>query len=149
MTGDDSYASCGQEVAADIRSTDEQVRETLAGVPEDQRVLVTDHDSFGYFAQAYGFDVVGVVVPGGSTLGDPSSAEVADLVATIQQTGVPAIFANTANPQQLADAIAGEAGDVAVVELYVGSLGEPGSGADTYQSMILTNAQRISDALAG
>ena len=149
-TGDDSYATCGQQVSTDIRSTDEQVRQILAEVPAGQRVLVTDHDSFGYFAGAYDFDVIGVVVPGGSTLGDPSSAEVADLVATIQDAGVPAIFANTANPQQLADTIAGEAGnDVEVVELYVGSLGEPGSGAETYQSMILTNAQRISDALAG
>ena len=62
---------------------------------------------------------------------------------------MPAIFANTANPQALIDALASEVGDIEVVDLYVDSLGEPGSGADTYQGMVRTNAQRISDALAG
>lgn len=148
-TGDAAYEKCGTDVAAELRATDEQVRATLAAVPADKRILVTDHDALGYLAAAYDFDIAGVVVPGGSTLAEPSSAELATLAATVEQAGVPAIFANSANPSALVDALAGEVGDVEVVELYVDSLGEPGSGADTYQGMMTTDAQRIADALAG
>ena len=127
----------------------DEVAATLATVPEDQRILVTDHDALGYLAAAYGYTVAGTVIPGGSTLAEPSSAELAELTATVQQTGVPAVFANTTNPQALIDALASEAGAIEVVALYVDSLGEPGSGADTFQGMVRTNAQLISDALDG
>lgn len=149
-TGDDAYAACGQEVSASLAETDEEVRTILAAVPAGSRILVTDHDAFGYFAEAYDFEVAGVVIPGGSTLAEPSSAEVSALVATIQEAGVPAIFANTANSTALVDAVAAESGEqIAVVELYVDSLGPEGSGAATYQEATVTNATRIADALAG
>lgn len=150
VTGNQAYAACGDDLSVDLATLNQQeVGPTLAAVPADLRILVTDHDAFGYFAEAYGFEVAGVVIPGGSTLAKPSSAELADLTAVVRDTGVPAIFSNTANPQALVEALAAEVGDIEVVELYVGSLGEPGSGADTYQGMMRTNAQRISDALAG
>lgn len=148
-TGDAAYEACGAQVAADIRATDEQVRTTLAAVPADKRILITDHDALGYFAAAYDFDIAGVVIPGGSTLAEPSSAELAALAATVEQSGVSAIFANSANPSALVDALAAEVGNVEVVELYIDSLGEPGSGADTYQGLMTTDAQRVADALAG
>jgi len=149
-TGDDAYAACGQEVSASLAETDEEVRTILAAVPAGSRILVTDHDAFGYFSEAYDFEVAGVVIPGGSTLAEPSSAEVSALVATIRATGVPVIFANTANPTALVDAVAAESGEqIAVVELYVDSLGPEGSGAETYQEAMVTNATRIADALAG
>lgn len=149
-TGDDGYGDCGEEVAASLAATDEEVRTLLHSVPAESRVLVTDHDAFGYFSRAYGYTVAGVVIPGGSTLAQPSSAELAALAKTIRSAGVKAIFANTANPSALIDALARESGQqVAVVELYVGSLGPAGSGADTYQGMMLTNARLIADALVG
>jgi zinc/manganese transport system substrate-binding protein len=149
-TGDQAFTACGQQVRDSLLETDEQVRTILEVVPDDQRVLVTDHDAFEYFAQAYGFEIAGVVIPGGSTLAEPSSDELADLVEVIQSTGVPAIVTDVAEPDALADAVAAEVGDdVALVELYVGSLGPSGSGADTYAGMMVTNAQRIADALAG
>lgn len=149
VTGDPAYASCGVSVQDELTTLDDDVRATLATVDPTKRILVTDHDALEYFATAYGYTVAGTVVPGGSTLAEPSSAELAALAATVKEAGVPAIFANTANPQALVDALAAEAGDISVVELYIGSLGAPGSGADTYQSMMTTNAQRISAALAG
>ena len=92
----------------------------------------------------------GVVIPGGSTLAQPSSSDLAALAETVRVTGVKAIFANTANPTALVDALAQEAGtQVSVVELYIGSVGAAGSGADTYQTMMVTNAHRIADALNG
>lgn len=146
--GGPAYAECGEQVAAEIRGAESEVAELLESVPADRRILVTDHDALGYLADAYGYEVAGVVIPGGSTLAEPSSAELRQLVETIQAEGVPAIFANTADPTVLADAVAAEAGEnVEVVVLYVGSLGEPGSGADTYISMMLTDARLIADAL--
>lgn len=149
-TGDDTFSECGQQVADDLRGTDAEVREILSRLDDDQRVLVTDHDALGYFAEAYDFEVAGVVIPGGATLAEPSSQELADLVQVITQEGVPAIFSNTAAPSDLTDAVAAEAGaTVEVVELYVGSLGPQGSDAQTYAGMMLSNAQRIADALGG
>ena len=69
---------------------------------------------------------------------------------TIEHEGVPAIFAETTVSDELAQTLAAEVGgDIAVVDLYTGSLGEPGSDAETYVTMVRTNAQRIVDALAG
>jgi zinc/manganese transport system substrate-binding protein len=92
--------------------------------------------------------MVGVVVPGGSTLGDPSSEELAELVATMQAEGVDVVFAETTDSAALADAVSAELGaDARVVELFTGSLGGPGSGAETYVDMMRTNAELIADAL--
>ncbi len=147
-SGGSAYADCGAQVADEIRTAEGEVRALLESVPEDRRILVTDHDALGYLAEKYGYEVAGVVIPGGGTLAEPSSAELSALVEVIRAEGVPAIFANTADSSALSDAVAAEAGgSVQVVELYVGSLGGPDSGADTYVAMMLLNAQRIADAL--
>jgi zinc/manganese transport system substrate-binding protein len=118
-------------------------------VPVDRRVLVTNHDALGYFADRYGFEVVGTVIPGISTQAAADAADFAALATTVRDRGVPAIFAETTSSTALADALAAEVGrDVAVVTLYTGSLGPPDSGADTYVGMLETDAHRIADALA-
>src|SRR3546814_9792267 len=60
---------------AELRALDAEVAATLAAIPDERRVLVTNHDVFGYFADRYGFEVLGVVIPGGSTLAQPSRSE--------------------------------------------------------------------------
>jgi zinc/manganese transport system substrate-binding protein len=148
VTGEESWTGCGATVADGLRTLDDDVRRILDPIPADRRVLVTDHDAFGYFADAYDFEVAGVVIPGGATLAEPSSAELADLVQVVVDESVPAIFSNTASPTSLTEAVAAEAGtDVEVVPLYVGSLGPDGSGAETYAGMMTTNARRIAEAL--
>lgn len=146
-TGNPDFRVCGEEVRDSLLETDAEVREILAGVPEDRRILVTDHASFGYFAESYGFEVAGVVIPGGSTDAEPSSEELAALVEVIRETGTPALFSNTAVMSSLVDAVAAEVGEVAVVPLHVGSVGPEGSGAETYAAMMVTNATLIADAL--
>lgn len=142
----DAEAAVYASALADTRS---EMDEILGVVAADDRILVTNHESLSYFADRFDFEVVGVVIPGGSTLADPSSAEIADLVAEIEEEGVPAIFAETTDASGLAEVVAGEAGtDVTVVELYTGSLGEPDSGAATLIEMLVLNAQRIADALS-
>jgi zinc/manganese transport system substrate-binding protein len=147
-TGVSDYAGCGAGVATEIRSAEAEVIATLQAVPEESRILVTDHDAFGYFADRYDFRVAGVVIPGGSTLADPSSRELAELVAVIERENVPAIFANTATSSDVVTSLAAEIGrDITVVPLFVGSLGGPGSGAEDYTSMMVLNASLIADAL--
>ena len=148
LIDDRAWTERGEQLAASISATHAAVEETLAGVPEDCRLLVTNHDSLEYFAARYGFEVIGTVIPGTSTAAEPSASDFAALVAQIRQAGVPAIFAETTESTRLAEALADEVGDVEVVSLYTGSVGEPGSGADTYEGMVSTNARAVADALS-
>ena len=149
-TGQDSYRSCAQQTADRILKAEEGVRAQLESVPAAQRVLVTDHEALGYLADAYGYDIVGTVIPAATTLAEPSSADLAALTAKIREERVPAIFSNAGQPTALADAVAAESGaDVEVVPLYVESLGAPGSPADNYIGMMQENARLISEALGG
>ncbi len=150
--GDLDGAVIGEQTAAygdALQALDGDVEHMLAPIPAARRVLVTNHDSFAYFADRYGLRVLGTVIPSLTTSAGASAGELEALATTIRREGVPAIFAETTQPSRLADALAGEVGgDVAVVELYTESLGEPGSGADTYIGMIRTDAERIAEALA-
>lgn len=143
------WAGRAEDYADQLVAADTEITTILSAVAADQRKLVTNHEAFGYFAARYEFEVLGVVIPGGSTLAEPSSAELAELVEEIRRQDVAAIFAETSEPSRLAEAVASEVGDdVAVVELYSESLGEPGSAADTLIGMLTTNARLIADALS-
>lgn len=133
-------------VADDLRAVDAEVEALLAPIPRDRRVLVTNHRALTYFADRYGFDVVGAVITSPTTGAEPSAADLEDLTALIAERGVPAIFTETTTSSDVAAAVADAAG-VDVVELHVESLGEPGSGADTYAGMLRSNAERVAGAL--
>jgi zinc/manganese transport system substrate-binding protein len=144
----DEFVECGRSVAEDIRQAEVGVVEILSVIPEANRVVVTDHDALGYFAERYGFRVVGVVIPGGSTLAEPNSQELAALVRVIRDQSVRAIFANTATSSNVSRVLADEVGqNVSVVNIYVGSLGGPGTGAETYIDMMTTNASLMAASL--
>lgn len=145
---DGAWEERAREYVGELEETDQAIEDLLASVPVDQRQMVTNHEAFGYFADRYDFEILGVVIPGGSTLAEPSSAELARLVEIMEQEGASVIFAETSQPAALAESIAAELGeDVAVVELYTESLGLPGSGAETLPDMLFTNAGRITEAL--
>ena len=149
-TGDEAYTACAQTTATEIRAAEGEVRALLESVPADKRILVTDHEALGYLADAYGYEIAGTVIPAGTTLAEPSSADLAALVATIKAEGITAIFSNTSSPTALAEAVAAESGtNINVIALYIGSLGEPGSPAATYIDMMRTNAQLIAEGLQG
>ena len=150
ITGDLAYTTCADTTATQIQAAESDVREILESVPVENRILVTDHDALGYLADLYGYEIAGTVIPAGTTLASPSSADLAELVATIDAEGVTAIFANTAEPSALAEAVATETGaDISVIPLYVGSLGAPDSPAATYIDMMRTDAQLIAQGLQG
>lgn len=128
-----------------LEALDQEISETLSSIPEDRRRLVTSHEALGYFADRYDFEIVGVIVAGGSTIAEPSAADLANLAEAIESAGVAAIFTDAYNPTTLADAVASEVGgDVLVVPLITGSLTDE---ATSYLEMMRTNATRIADAL--
>ena len=127
---------------------DAEIEQVLAAIPGEHRRLITAHHSLGYFADRYGFAVVAVIVPGGSTLAEPSPADLVDAVRALQAEAERAIFVDTTQLGALAEAVAAELGEsVTIVDLYTGSLGQTGSGAETYPDMLRTNAARIAAAL--
>jgi zinc/manganese transport system substrate-binding protein len=137
-----------QDYAAEMAATDQTILGLVESIPLEARLLVTNHEAFGYFAARYDFEVIGVVIPGGSTLAEPSSAEIAALVETMEREGVQVIFAETSQPSVLAETIASELGsDAQVIALFTESLGPQGSGAETLSGLLLTNAERIATAL--
>ena len=134
--------------AAELEALDAELVAAYGAIPAECRKLVTDHDAFGYLAARYDFEIVGTIIPSGSELAEPSASELADLAATITSENVPAIFSESIFPTALAEALAREVGsDVALVTLYSDSLGDQGSGADTYVSLMRTNAERVTGAL--
>ncbi len=132
-----------------VLATHDEMVTILAAVPPERRLLVTNHNALRYFATRYGFDIVGTVIPSGTTLAAPSPADLANLVATLNDLGLDAVFAETTQPTALADAVAAELSrPVEVVQLYTGSLGPPNSDGADYLSMMRTDARRIAAALA-
>jgi zinc/manganese transport system substrate-binding protein len=144
-----AFASQTRATIDGLHALDGEVERTLSVVPANRRTLVTNHEVFGYFADRYGFEVVGAVIPAGTTQAEPSAAQLDELAHTIEDQHVPAIFVETSSPTRLADALADEVGDVEVVELFSESLGDEGSRGETYAAMMRTNAERIADALTG
>jgi zinc/manganese transport system substrate-binding protein len=135
---------------AELERLDREVEEILDDIPPERRLLVTGHDFFDYFADRYGFEVVGTIIPGGGSLGSPSSADLAALVALIEQRDVRAIFVESTSSSELAESVADEVGPpFQIVELASDWLGEPGSETGTYAELIRFNANAIAAALGG
>jgi zinc/manganese transport system substrate-binding protein len=145
---DEAFRDDAAAYVAGLRQLDAEVEATLAVVPPDRRTLVTTHDVLGYLADRYGFEVIGTVVDSPTTQAAASGRAIDELAAAVEEAGAPAVFADASAPDDLADALADEVGGMSVVELYTESLGEAGSGADTYEGMVRTNADRIAGALA-
>ena len=141
----DTYRANASAYNARLDELHAWTEEQTGTVPEERRLLVTSHDSFGYFANLYGFEVVGVVLSITTDVA-PSAGDLADLVEEVRENGVSAVFGETTVSERLAKAVASESG-AELVRLYSGSLGPEGSGAATYIEMVRTNVGRIVEAL--
>ncbi len=122
------------------------IQEQVGTVAPERRLLVTSHDAFSYFAAAYGFEIVGLVIPSLATHVEPSAEHIAELVEVVREREVPALFGETTVSERLAQAVARETG-AELFRLYSGSLGPEGSGADTYLGMVRANVETIVEAL--
>ncbi|MDX1448217.1 MAG: metal ABC transporter substrate-binding protein [Acidimicrobiia bacterium] len=144
---DGDWPARAEALAAEMLEVHDQVTAILSTIPDERRKLVTNHDSLGYFAERYGFEIVGIAIPGGSTLTSPSSAQIAELVHAIEEAGLTVVFAESTSSPALLEAAAAEVGDVTVVELLEGSLAPPGQPGDTVAGMLVHNARLIAEAL--
>ncbi len=142
--GRETFTAGAEAYTEKLRELDAWIREQVALIPPERRLLVTDHESFGYFADRYGFKVVGTVLGAGSSGGSPSAQELAALVQAVKQAGVPAIFVETGSNPELAQQVAREAGVTVVTDLYTHSVGED---VPTYLDMMRSNVTRIVEAL--
>jgi ABC-type Zn uptake system ZnuABC Zn-binding protein ZnuA len=130
-----------------LDETKAQIQAIINQIPADKRKLVTNHDALGYFANAFGLKIVGAVIPSVTTEAEPSASDTAALLNTIKKEKVKAIFAESSVNPRLARTLASDAGVKIVDDLYGDSLGQPGSGAETVDGMLLVNARKIADGL--
>ncbi|RDI63870.1 zinc ABC transporter substrate-binding protein AztC [Nocardia pseudobrasiliensis] len=129
---------------AELRGLTDWMTERFAAVPAERRKLVTNHHVFGYLAQRFGFEVIGAVVPSGTTLASPSAADLAELAETVRAAGVPAIFADASQPDRLARVLAEQAGlRIRVIGLYSESLTAADGGAPTYAAMMRADTEAV------
>jgi zinc/manganese transport system substrate-binding protein len=145
----DTVERCSRTYLDTLTALHAEVEQILAEVPPEQRFLVTSHEALAYFAERYDFTIIGAVVPGGSTLGETNTAELEELAAAIERTGVRAVFAEEQHSAEDIDALAAEVGDVSVISLFTDALGAPGSGAETYVDLLRTDARLVAEGLAG
>jgi manganese/iron transport system substrate-binding protein len=133
----------------ELEALDQWVTTQIQTIPPNNRQLVTTHDAFQYYANAYGLNILGTLI-GISTEEQPSAQTVKNLALQIQKAKIPKIFAETTINPALLSTVAGEAGvELSEQQLYSDSLGTPESGADSYVKMIVANTTTIVEGLGG
>jgi manganese/iron transport system substrate-binding protein len=143
------FTNNAAELTAELERLDSWITKQIQTIPINQRKLVTTHDAFQYYANAYGLEVTGTLI-GISTEEQPSAQTVKNLADSIKRIKVPAIFAETTINPKLIKTVAAEAGvKLAPQELYSDSIGAPGSEGDNYIKMLVANTQAIVEALGG
>ena len=141
-----AYQANAKTYTTKLQDLDQWVKSQIETIPAANRKLVTDHDDFGYYADRYGLELIGAVIPAYSTNAEPSAQELAQLQDAIKEFGVKAVFVGTTVNPALAQRVAEDTG-IQLVSLYTGSLGKAGSGAETYLDYIRYDTNAIVKAL--
>lgn len=142
----DAYQTAADAYLAQLDALDAEIRDKVATIPAANRKLVTDHETFGYFADEYGFTIVGALIPSLSTAAEPSAQALAGLQDQLAKENVKAIFVGTTVNPRLADQIAQDLG-IQVVSLYSDSLSAAAGPAATYLDFMRYNVNAIVAAL--
>lgn len=136
------------EYAERLNRLHEELTETYAAIPKERRLLVTGHSVFIYLANQYDMQIVGSIVPSSSTLAETSASELMRIAETLEELEINAIFTDASQSQKSAETVVQETGlDIKIVPLYSESLTPAGGEADTYIDLMVTNSERIFDAL--
>jgi ABC-type Zn uptake system ZnuABC Zn-binding protein ZnuA/ABC-type Mn2+/Zn2+ transport system permease subunit len=143
------FARNASAYLAQLRRLDAGIAACMNSVPASRRKLVTDHDAFGYFADRYGIEVVGAVIPSQTTQAQPSAKDLSDLAALIERERVEAIFPESSLSPKVAEAIAEQTGASADYTLYGDTLGPAGSDGATYLQMEAANANSMVRGFTG
>lgn len=141
--GAGEYRANAEEYLAELDELDSYIREQTETIPQERRRLITHRNPLPYFAEEYGYEVVGVVQPNPNA--QPSNQRVAELVGTVENEEIPAVFTEVQATPGARETIAQEAG-VEVYSLYTGALTEEDAG-DNYTDMMRTNIDRIVEGL--
>jgi zinc/manganese transport system substrate-binding protein len=141
------YTANAAAYAAELTALDAAIREQIAAIPAERRRVITTHDAFGYFGDAYG--VTFLAPEGISTDAEPSAADVARLIIQIRTEGVSALFVENMSDPRLVQQIADETGVTLGGELYADALSEPDGPAPTYLDMLRHNAGLLIPAMEG
>ncbi|MDA2953879.1 MAG: metal ABC transporter substrate-binding protein, partial [Actinomycetota bacterium] len=131
---------------AELLALDAEIASAVKSVPRDERIIITTHDSLGYFAKRYGFGVDTALGSFTTESAEPSPQQIASLADDIKKEGVKAIFVENIGGSDVIDRLATEAGVQVAPPLYTDALGEEGSAGATYLGMMKANAQTISTA---
>jgi zinc/manganese transport system substrate-binding protein len=147
--GADAYRRNADRYAARLEQLDRGIARCIRLVPPDQRKLVTTHDSYGYFADRYGIEVVGALIPSSSSQAQPSAGATVELTEQIDEEGVKAIFPESALDPRLERAVADETGATVGEALWADSLGPEGSDGDTYVGALAADTAALVEGMTG
>jgi ABC-type Zn uptake system ZnuABC Zn-binding protein ZnuA/ABC-type Mn2+/Zn2+ transport system permease subunit len=134
---------------AKLRRLDTGIARCMNAVPLHRRKLVTDHDAFAYFADRYGIEVIGAIIPSQTTQAQPSAKDLSALARLIEREHVEAIFPESSLSPKVAEAIADQTGASADYSLYGDTLGPEGSSGATYLTMEAANANAMVRGFTG
>lgn len=132
-----------------LRRLDRDVAACIEQIPPAQRKLVTTHDALGYYADRYGLEVVGALIPSQSTAAQPSAGDTQELVDQIEREDVRALFPESSLNPKLERAVARETGATVGDPLWADTLGPAGSDGATYVESIQSNTAALVDGLTG
>jgi ABC-type Zn uptake system ZnuABC Zn-binding protein ZnuA len=146
-SGQSVYQQNASTYLAQLDGLDQWIRSQIAQIPVGQKLLVTDHEDLGYFADEYGFQLIGAITPNSSPDAEPSASHLADLITQIRASGVKAIFLDAGTNPQLADQISRETGCRVITNLYIHWLTPMSGVAPSYLEMMRHNVTVIVEAL--
>lgn len=144
----DEYRAGVTAVTEQLTNVDAQITELMRGIPESRRTVLVNHDAFGYFADRYGLTIAGAVLSGAGEATGTSAGHLADLIKLVEREGVSAILAGAEHDPVVARQLANDTGIILIDGLYGDQLGDADSGASTLDTMLLSNAKKISQALS-
>ena len=142
-----TYAANATAYIAKLKELDQWIAAQVQPVPPARRLLVTNHEEFGYFADRYGFKIIGAIIPSFSTDASPSAQQLAQLIDHVKSSKAPAIFLEISANPQMANQVARETGVKLVADLYTHSISDANGPAPTYIDMIKYDTKTIVDAL--
>lgn len=147
--GRETYVRNAAAYTERLGRLDSAVARCIDQIPVKSRQLVTTHDALGYYADRYGLEVIGALIPSLSTQAQPSSKDVGALVNQIDTLGVKAIFPESSVNPKLEEAVARETGAEVGEALWADTLGPEGSSGANYVESIQANTEAIVDGLTG
>ena len=137
---------CAEQYISSLQTTDREIDELLSSLRDNQRIIVTNHDSLGYFAERYDLSVIGTVLPGSDTSVEANAADLVELSNTLVELGIATIFTDAESTDVDSRALADRL-DIDIVPLLTSSLTSGVDSGGSYLDLMLNNAQAISDAL--